>query len=249
MFSRYLALGDSLSMDLYPALDAGEIDVAVALERSARAGGVAPIGAASLLHANDDARWPEFAGRDLRALSPGAAFTNLAADAATIGDAFSEQLPAADPGDDPALVTLTLGSNDLLGASGGVATAARMAAAVRDIAQAYGYLVGEIAGRLPSATLVLSTVYDPTDGTGRAPGLFAGRGALPLEHLDAVNRHIRALAAATPRARLADVHAHFLGHGATAPEGQRWYWRRSVTEPNAVGASEIRRVWPDALDF
>ncbi|MCY7380962.1 MAG: hypothetical protein LH467_16700, partial [Gemmatimonadaceae bacterium] len=28
-FSTYIALGDSMSIDLYPALDAGEIDVAV----------------------------------------------------------------------------------------------------------------------------------------------------------------------------------------------------------------------------
>ena len=51
-FTRYIALGDSLSMDLYPALDAGEIDVAVALERDPSAGRVAPLGAASLLYQN-----------------------------------------------------------------------------------------------------------------------------------------------------------------------------------------------------
>ena len=249
MYSRYLALGDSMSIDLYPALDAGEMEVAVALERRADAGAVAPIGAASLLAANDDARWPEFAGRDLETLSPGLARTSLAADAATIGDAFSEQLPAVEPGEDPALVTVTLGGNDLLGAFGGVAKAARMAAAVRDIAQAYGYVVGELARRLPNATLVLTTVYDPSDGTGQAPGLYEGRGTLPLDHLDAVNEHIRRLARETPGARLADVHAHFLGHGASAPEDERWYWRRSLIEPSAMGASEIRRVWLEALDF
>jgi hypothetical protein len=32
-----------MSIDLYPALDAGEMDVAVALERRAAAGGVAPL--------------------------------------------------------------------------------------------------------------------------------------------------------------------------------------------------------------
>jgi hypothetical protein len=46
---------------------------------------------------------------------------------------------------------------------------------------------------------------------------------------------------------LADVHRHFLGHGVTAPEDQRWYWRRNLIEPNARGASEIRRVWWEAL--
>ena len=249
MFSRYLALGDSMSIDLYPALDAGEMDVAVALERSAAAGGVAPLGAASQLAANDDARWPEFAGRDLQTLSPGVSVQTLAADGATIGDLFSEQLPHVDAAAGPTLVTLTLGGSDLLGAFGGVASPARMAAAVRDIVQAYSYCVGELVHRLPDATLVLTTVYDPTDGTGRAPGLAEGRAALPLEQLDAVNAHIRRVAGATPGARLADAHAHFLGHGAAAPDDERWYWRRSVFEPSAEGASELRRVWLEALDW
>ena len=48
MFSRYIALGDSMSIDLYPALDAGEIDIAVALERRVDAGAIAPLGAASM---------------------------------------------------------------------------------------------------------------------------------------------------------------------------------------------------------
>ena len=247
MYARYLALGDSMSIDLYPALDAGETDVAVALERSAEAGGVAALGAASQLVANDDARWPEFAGRDLQTLSPGVAAQTLAADGATIGDLFSEQLPLVDGGGGPTLVTLTLGGSDLLGAFGGVAGAARMAAAVRDIVQAYSHCVGELARRLPDATLVLTTVCDPTDGTGQAPGLVVGRAALPLAELAALNAHIRQLAARTPGARLADAHAHFMGHGATAPEAERWYWRRSVVEPSVVGASELRRVWLEAL--
>ena len=48
--------------------------------------------------------------------------------------------------------------------------------------------------------------------------------------------------------RLADVYAHFLGHGASVPQADRWYWSRSLVEPNAQGAHEIRRVWRDALD-
>jgi lysophospholipase L1-like esterase len=249
MFTRYLSLGDSMSIDLYPALDAGAMDVAVALERRASAGEVAPLGAASLLAANDDARWPEFAGRDLQTLSPGLAVARLAADGATIGDVFSEQLPAIEAGDDPALATLTLGSEDLLGAFGGVGKAARMEAAVRDIVQAYSYCVGEVVRLLPNATLVLTTVYDPTDGTGHAPGLVEGRASLPLGALEAVNAHVRRVAASTPGARLADAHAHFLGHGATAPEGERWYWRRNIVEPSAAGASELRRLWLEAIDF
>jgi hypothetical protein len=33
----------------------------------------------------------------------------------------------------------------------------------------------------------------------------------------------------------------------TAPERERWYWRQNLIEPNARGASEIRRVWLGAI--
>jgi hypothetical protein len=33
----------------------------------------------------------------------------------------------------------------------------------------------------------------------------------------------------------------------TALDRDRWYWRRNMIEPNARGASEMRRVWLEAL--
>ncbi|MBA3672152.1 MAG: hypothetical protein H0W68_09050 [Gemmatimonadaceae bacterium] len=71
---------------------------------------------------------------------------------------------------------------------------------------------------------------------------------MPLQILDGLNAHIRMLARGTPGVTIGDVHAHFLGHGVSAPEPERWYWRRSLIEPSAIGAHEIRRVWRDALD-
>jgi lysophospholipase L1-like esterase len=251
-FTQYVALGDSMSIDLYPALDAGQTDVAVNLERDPHAGGIAPLGAASLLLSNDDARWPEFAGRDLRSRFPGIGVANLASDGATVGAVFADQLPELVERDDAVLVTLTAGGNDLLSAYASRPSSRGrdlMSRIVRDIAQAYDYLVADVVRTLPNATLVLATVYDPSDGTGLVPGLFEGAGTLPLEHLDALNDHIRRTAAATPGARLADVHRHFLGHGVSAPEGERYYWRRSLIEPSALGASEIRRVWMEALEM
>ena len=117
-FSRYFALGDSMSIDLYAALDAGEVDVAVALERVPTAGRVAPLGAASLLYENADDRWPEHSGDDLASSSPGIGYENLASDGATIGDVFGDQLDAVPATDEPALVTLTVGSTDLWSAAG-----------------------------------------------------------------------------------------------------------------------------------
>jgi hypothetical protein len=246
VFSHYYALGDSMSIDLYPALDLGATEVAVALERNVGAGAIAPVGAASLLHANAAGHWAEFEGRDLTTTHPGIALTNVATDGATIGDVFGDQLPELPDGDEEALVTLTVGGNDLLFAYGSHRGRSILERIVRDTVQAYDHLVDAVRRTLPNATILLTTVYDPSDTTGRIPDVYDGA-PLPLQHLDTLNAHIRALAARIPNAKLADVHAHFLGHGVTVPEDERWYWRRSLIEPNAVGASEIRRVWLEAL--
>jgi len=247
-FTHYYALGDSMSIDLYPALDLGETAVAVALERNPGAGAIAGVGAAALLHENRGRLWPEFEGWDLASMHPGVVFANLAADGATIGDVFGDQLPELNDSEEAALVTLTVGGSDLLSAFASHRGRRIMASIVRDTRQAYDALVDAVRRTLPNATLLLTTVYDPSDGTGHAPGVFEGD-VLPLQHLDTFNGHVREVAARTPNAHLADVHAHFLGRGVTAPEAERWYWRRSPIEPNAAGASEIRRVWLEALEL
>jgi lysophospholipase L1-like esterase len=247
-FASYVALGDSMSIDLYPALDAGEVDVAVALERVPHAGSVAPLGAASLLYHNVDERWPEEQGADLASYYPGIELVNLAEDGATIGDVFGEQMPQLAESDARTLVTITVGGNDLLSAFANRPRKSLLEAIARDVGDAYEFLVDAVRRARPNAVILLTTVYDPSDRLGKIPGVLEDAGTLPLDVLDAFNDRVRNLAAGTPGVLLADVHEHFLGHGASAPEEDRWYWRRSLIEPNAVGASEIRRVWRDALD-
>ncbi|HEY2163339.1 MAG TPA: GDSL-type esterase/lipase family protein [Gemmatimonadaceae bacterium] len=245
-FARYIALGDSMSIDLYPALDAGEVDVAVALERDPSAGRVAPLGAASLLYHNADDRWPEFAGDDLLSRVPGVEFRNLAADGATIGDVFGEQMSQLDETDEPTLVTLTVGGNDLLSAYG--SRARRLLDRIEnDIADAYDFLLDTLRAKLPAGTFVIATVYDPSDRSGRIPGVYDDAGPLPLDILDRFNAHVRTLGTGTPRTLLADVYAHFQGHGVSAAESDQWYWRRSLVEPNAKGAGELRSLWLETL--
>jgi lysophospholipase L1-like esterase len=247
-FVRYVALGDSVSLDLYPALDAGETDVAVALERDPAAGSVAPLGAASLLYQNDDARWPEEQGADLVTRYPGIELLNLAADGASIGDVFGEQLTQLEESDEATLVTLTVGSIDLLSAFSNKPRASLLERIARDVGEAYELLVDAIRRTRPTSFILLTSLYDPSDRLGRIPGVLEDAGVLPLHVLEGLNAQIRTLAEGTPGTAFADVHAHFLGHGASAPEGERWYWRRSLVEPGAVGAHEIRRVWRDVLD-
>ena len=247
MFSRYIALGDSMSIDLYPALDAGETDVAVALEWDQHAGAVAPLGAASLLHRNVDERYPDFAGDDLVSRWPDVAALNVAEDGATIGDVFGSQLPQVAESEEPTLITLSVGGNDLLSAFANRPAASLLSGIVRDVAEGYEFLVESLRRARPQSTIILTTVYDPSDGTRRIPGLFDGTGPLPIESLHDLNARIRTIASQTKDAVVADGHGHFLGHGVSAALEQRWYWRRSWIEPNAAGASEIRRVWLDAL--
>ena len=246
-FTRYIALGDSMSIDLYPALDAGEIDVAVALERVPTAGRVAPLGAASLLYQNSEEHWPDDAGDDLSSLYPGIQFENLAADGATIGEVFGEQLSQVEDSEERTLVTLTIGANDLLSALGNRPKRDLLERIVADIVEAYDFLVDTVRRRFPNGVLVATTVYDPSDKTGKIPGVYDDRGPLPLEVLERLNQHIRLLAAGTPNVVVADAYEHFMGHGVTASEDERWYWRRSLIEPNKRGAAEIRRLWLEAI--
>jgi lysophospholipase L1-like esterase len=246
-FDEYLAFGDSFSGDLYPALDAGATSVAVALEREPEAGDLAPLGAASLLYANDDERWPDFAGRDLTTVHPGMPFHRHVTEGASIGDLFGEQLAMLEPSDARTLVTLTAGSTEVMSLLVRRPAADIVRHAATDIAEAYEFLVDAIRRLRPHATLLLATVCDPSDGTALMPGVDAEKRPVRLEALATVNDRIRALAAGTPGARLADLHAHFLGHGVEAEPKDRWYWRRSPLEPNAMGASEVRRAWLDAL--
>src|SRR5213080_3141552 len=85
MERRYVALGDSMSIDDY-------------------AGGPGR-GAASLLHRNRDADFPDWTGRDLA--HAGFAARVLATDGATARDVLVEQLPLIDA--PPDLVTITMG--------------------------------------------------------------------------------------------------------------------------------------------
>jgi len=224
MHPVYLALGDSMSIDAY-------------------AGGPGR-GAASLLHHNRDGDYPDWAGRDLQ--SVGYTMQNLTRDGATTADVLSSQLPQIHTR--PDLVTLTMGGNDLMGAYGDTAAARRLTVAVGERAERILDTLRAIAGS--DAAIVVSTVYDPSDGAGVLPGA-----ALPpwrdgpglLAELNTVLTE----AARRHGAIVADVHAHFQGHGAAAgdpaqPEprpANTKLWYCGVIEQNGYGAHEIRRVW------
>ncbi len=238
VFARYIALGDSISIDSYPAHDVER--------RHPGKASTSELGAASLLHRNDDKLWPEFRGNDLRTRYPSLQFDDLTADGATTRSLLS-QVSRVSRSDEATLVTITAGGNDLLGEigfrgqalDGGDTPVNAIAGRLRDA-------VTQLLELRPNSVVLVSTVYDPSDGTNRLPGY-----SRPLEReaqwLRDYNDAVRKLAASDRRLRLADIQQHFLGHGLTVPEPQRWYLAESIIEPNARGASEVRRVWLEAL--
>jgi hypothetical protein len=246
-FAHYLALGDSMSIDLYPALDAGKTDVSVALERIEGAGEVAPLGAASLFHQNDEETLPDEVGNDLVSRYPGITYRRLATDGATIGDVFGEQLPLVPESAERTIITLTIGSEDLFSAFSGAPKRTLLDQIVGDLVEAYDLLIGAIRASRPNALILATTVTDASDRTGRIKGVLDDVSPLPLRVLDTFNVHIREVVSGMPGVAVADAYGHFLGHGATQPEEDRWYWQRSPIELNARGANELRKVWMETL--
>jgi lysophospholipase L1-like esterase len=222
--ARYVALGDSMSIDAY-------------------AGGPGR-GAASLLHRNRDPDFPRWRGRDLA--TRGWTATDLCRDGATSLGVLRQQLPAlTGPAD---LVTVTMGGNDLMMAYGDAAAAERVLDGVARVAdEVLGALRAALGAGVP---IVVTTVYDPSDGTGAVPG-----GALPAwpdgPRLVRQLNTVLVEAAGRHAALVADVHAAFLGHGsAVGDPGQphprpadRRLWYCGVIEPNAWGADAIRATW------
>ena len=204
-------------------------------------------GAASLLYRNHDADFPDWSGRDLAA----AGFTAqiLARDGATAAGVLQNQLPLISG--PPGVVTLTMGGNDLLAAYGNGAAARAAIGRVITIGE-------QILTRLTAAgcgQIVVSTVYDPSDGTGdlAAAGLVPPWPEGPAL-VQALNAALTGLAG-RHGAVVADVHGRFLGHGTAAGDPSQRHarpasqdlWYCNMIEPNAWGAHQIRCTWWQAL--
>ena len=135
----YVALGDSISIDRYPELETG----------------MPNIGAASLFSC------------DLRARHPDLEFHNLTADGATTEDVLREQLPRIQDTSDPAIVTITVGGNDLLVNLGAPHPPTNL---VEGMMERLTRIVDDVIRKLPNALVLVGTVYDPSDNTGTLNG-------------------------------------------------------------------------------
>src|SRR5699024_2596954 len=104
-------------------------------------------------------------GRDISNRLPRSRFLPLATDGGTSATVRYMQIPQLrDRGFRPALVTLTMGGNDLLQVFGNDDAAHTARRALWE--NGHAILSGLRELLLPGAPLVLGTIYDPSDGTG-----------------------------------------------------------------------------------
>ncbi len=227
----YTALGGSMSIDDYPIFDLVE-QTRQSYKR---------VGSASLLYRNNDELWPEFTGRDL-VHNGFDMYELLAEDAARMPDVLGNQLPVCDQASN--LVSLTIGGNDLLHILATVREMDKIESETRTLEREYAWMVDRIHHHAPKATVLCTSVFDPTDGTGQ----LRGEGSkVPIHLLYDLNEAIANTCHARSFTKFADVCKHFTGHGISSNDAGRWFWKGSVIEPSARGASEIRRCWLEAL--
>lgn len=230
-FGHYIGLGDSISIDDYPGPGRGAI---------------------SLLYRNRNEAYPEFAGCDLLSLDRETRLLSLASDGATTADVLREQVPRM-PAETRGrtLVTLTAGGNDLLErlSRDGVLDEED----AWDVGWRLEQILDEVQRQYADSLVILGTIYDPTDGVGDL--LVPGQPLTePLQVLHATNEAIRKLGE-RKGVRVADLHQHFLGHGIHCHEPSNpnyhpddpSYWFVLDIEPNARGASEVRRCFVNAM--
>jgi lysophospholipase L1-like esterase len=199
---------------------------------------------------DDYAGGPGLGAASLLADDLGIELALLARDGATSDDVLRKQLGQV--AGRPALVTVTMGGNDLLTAMIEAPNRGGATDVVESVTANYDVVLTTLAAT--GARVVASTIYDPTDGSGDLAWAGLPDTTAGLSLLQALNAGIREIAA-KHGAAVADLHAAFLGHASQAGDVTRPeprpangdLWLCGHIEPNAWGAQAIRDTWRAAL--
>ncbi len=219
-----------------------------------------------LLERNDDARYPNMKGRDLRSVFSRLEVRNYAMSGTVSEEHLKKQLSRISrfPADVKGIVVMTTGGNDVIhnygrtpprdGAMFGCTyeQAVKWAKNFRDRLKA---LIEGVKERFPGGCeIFLANIYDPTDGVGDAENANAG---LPhwsdgLRVLALMNEVVADVSRDYENVHLVDIHSHFLGHGIhcrdkssrhyRAEDPHYWYYS-NLEDPNDRGYDAIRRLF------
>ena len=224
---------------------------------------------ADLLLQNDDATYPNFAGKDFTQRYPGVTLHDGAIPGAT-SDAMINQLgkvPANPSGE--TLVILSAGGNDLLFSVNVVFNADKVKEFGQHVAANIKKVIDHFSDttRYPGgATVLFFNVYDPTDGLGTIPldtpvvtacnnvkGLLNLSGKLLMKHLAIFNKELADFSATQPKGFVVDIRTGFLGHGYHHDEPDSPFYDSAdptlwfsfdCIHPNQAGQVGLRRlIW------
>ncbi len=217
-----------------------------------------------LLLTNDDAVYPDMAGRELMRVFERLEMHNYAQDYSTSQDHIDNQLARIPTygHEVRGLVVLTSGGNDLIHDYG--------RSAPQDGAM-YGCTYKQaivwcenLKGRLDTLLLGLmekfpggcdiffANVYDPTDGVGDPQTMGLPRWRDCVKVLALANSKIAELCEQYPNVHRVDIHTEFLGHGIHCDEPWRKHYHKddphfwfyyNLEDPNRRGFDAIRRLY------
>jgi hypothetical protein len=225
----HIALGDSISISDYPDQELGT-----------KGNGAAALFSCALFDA-------------------GLVFTdlNLTRDGATCEEIKEHQLAGAKKILSPrceAIITLTAGGNDISFRSMRLKTQkptgnefnCMMNSVLRD----YSDLVCAIRKAFPNSMLMLNTLYDPTDGTGKLPencGLWAEIAPMYSAGRRTLGKYIFSWGNRLGFASVTDIFTLFDGKGMKIGNSEGYYYDKFLIEPGAVGARVIADAWMHTL--
>ncbi|NLK41285.1 MAG: SGNH/GDSL hydrolase family protein [Planctomycetes bacterium] len=221
-----------------------------------------------LLLKNDDAVYPDMAGRELSRVFDVREVRNYAQDYTTSLDHIDRQL-AKIPTYEPSvrgIIVLTSGGNDLIHDYGRSAprdgamygcTYKQATVWCENLKERLETLLLGLMEKFPGGCdIFLANIYDPTDGVGDPQTVGLPRWRDCVKVLALANCKISELCKTYPNVHLIDIHSEFLGHGIHCDELWRRHYRKddphfwfyyNLEDPNRRGFDAIRRLYLQSM--
>lgn len=221
-----------------------------------------------LLMHNDDAFYPDMAGKDLAHVLTIQSQRNYAQDYTVSQQHIDRQLAKIPPHDDSVrgIIVLTSGGNDLIHDYGRSAPVdGAMYGCTYKQAQVWcenlktrldTLLVGLMQKFPGGCDIFFANIYDPTDGVGDPHTIGLPRWRHSTKVLALANQKIAELCDKYPNVHLVDIHSAFLGHGIHCDEPWRKNYRRddphywyytNLEDPNLRGFDAVRRLFLEQM--
>ncbi len=217
-----------------------------------------------LLINNDDAFYPDMAGKDLSHVMTIQSYRNYAQDYTVSQEHIDRQLAKTPQYDETVhgIIVITSGGNDLIHDYG-------RSEPQHDAMYGCTYKQGQewcelLKNRLDTlltgvmqkfpggCDIFFANIYDPTDGAGDPQTMGLPRWRACVKVLGLTNQKIAELCEQYPNVHLVDIHSEFLGHGIHCDEFWRkhyhkddphfWYYY-NLEDPNLRGFDAIRRLF------